>query len=106
MTSRSAICLSAVALALGAVAAMNVVRAESELRCPQTGLPIETLGSEKAQRVAIYQQARAYVKDGKPLQAVALLSQIIKSDPTAAVAYLNRGRRPRERRRWRSAILA
>ena len=31
------------------------------------------------------------MRDGKPLQAVALITQIIKCDPTVAVAYLNRG---------------
>src|SRR6476661_8698484 len=66
-------------------------RADTAPICTESGLPIETLGSDKEQREALYQQATACVWEGKPLQAVALLSQIIKSDPTAAVAYLNRG---------------
>ena len=96
MTTRSTIRLTC-AIALGLIAAassprgVNVARAESDVRCPESGLPIETLGSEKAQRQALYQQAKACVNGGKPLQAVALISQIIKSDPTDAVAYLNRG---------------
>src|SRR6476620_11630897 len=83
--------LFATLVALGLVATMNVARAESDIRCPESGMPIETLGSDKAQRQALYQQAKACVNGGKPLQAVALISQIIKSDPTDAVAYLNRG---------------
>jgi tetratricopeptide (TPR) repeat protein len=77
--------------ALGWVAAMNLARAETAFACPESGMPIETLGSAKEQRAASYEQAKACVTAGKPLEAVALLSQIIKSDPTAAGAYLNRG---------------
>src|SRR6476620_4302811 len=92
MTIRSTICLSCVGvLALGLVSPVNVARAESAVSCPESGMPIETLGSDKVQRQALYQQAKACVNGGKPLQAVALISQIIKSDPTDAVAYLNRG---------------
>jgi tetratricopeptide (TPR) repeat protein len=83
---------AAIALfALGLLSPVNVTRAESEVRCPESGMPIETLGSEKEQRQVLYQQAKACVNGGKPLQAVALLSRVIKSDPTDAVAYLNRG---------------
>ncbi|MGB6769121.1 MAG: hypothetical protein WBE50_13710 [Methyloceanibacter sp.] len=60
--------------------AVGQARAETTPVCAEGGLPIETLGSDKEQRQALYQQARACVKEGKPLQAVALLSQIIKSD--------------------------
>src|SRR6476469_3359165 len=92
MTIRSTICLTCVGvLALGLVSPVNVARAESAVSCPESGMPIETLGSDKVQRQALYQQAKACVNGGKPLQAVALISQIIKSDPTDAVAYLNRG---------------
>ncbi|MGB0058059.1 MAG: tetratricopeptide repeat protein, partial [Methyloceanibacter sp.] len=70
---------------------MGQARAETTPVCAEGGLLIETLGSDKEQRQALYQQARVCVKEGKPLQAVALLSQIIKSDPTSASAYLNRG---------------
>ena len=92
MTSRSTICLICVGLfVVGVASAPNVARAESDVRCPDSGLPIETLGSEKAQRQMLYQQAKACMNGGKPLQAVALISQIIKSDPTDGVAYLNRG---------------
>ena len=45
-------------------------------------MPIETLGPDKEQHEALYQQARACVREGKPLRAVALLTQIIKYDPT------------------------
>ena len=54
-------------------------------------MPIETLGSDAAERAALYAQAKACVDGGKPQRAVALLTQIIKSDPTDATAYLNRG---------------
>jgi tetratricopeptide (TPR) repeat protein len=92
VTSRSIICLTCVALfALGLVKDVNVARAESELRCPESGMPIETLGSDAAQRTALYAQAKARVDGGKPQRAVALLTQIIKSDTTDATAYLNRG---------------
>jgi hypothetical protein len=62
MTSRSTICLTCVGLlALGVASPMNVARAESDVRCPESGLPIETLGSEKEQRQVVYQQAKACV---------------------------------------------
>src|SRR6476619_8498435 len=90
MTIRSTICLTCVGvLALGLVSPVNVARAESAVSCPESGVPIETLGSDKAQRQALYQQAKACVNRGKPRQAVVLISQIIKSDPPDAVAYLN-----------------
>lgn len=92
MTSRSTICLTCVALfALGLVKDVSVARAESRLRCPEGGMPIETLGNDAAQRQALYDQAQECVNAGKPQRAVALLTQIIKSDPTDATAYLNRG---------------
>ena len=48
MTSRSTICLTCVGvLALGVVSPMNVARAESDVRCPESGMPIETLGSDR-----------------------------------------------------------
>jgi tetratricopeptide (TPR) repeat protein len=45
----------------------------------------------KEQVDAMLQQATACVRDKKPGQAVAILTQIIKNDPTNATAYLNRG---------------
>ena len=92
MTSRSTISLTcAIALALSLLGGMNLTHAETAPVRPESGLPIDTLGTVKEQRQALYEQARACVKEGKPQQAVALLSQIIKSDPTSAAAYLNRG---------------
>ena len=81
----------ALALALGLVAAATLARAGTAPGCPESGMPIETLGSQKEQREVLYQQAKACVNGGKPVQAVALISQLIKSDPTDAVAYLDRG---------------
>src|SRR5215831_2480080 len=78
-------------LALGLSCAMSPTRADTALTCTEGALPIETPGSDEEMREALYQQAAACVKAGKPMRAVALLSQIIKFDPTAAAAYLNRG---------------
>ena len=72
------------------VTAANAARAK-RAHAPPKSLPIETLGSEKAQRQTLYPQAKACVDGGKPQRAVALITQVIKSDPTDAVAYLNRG---------------
>src|SRR5262245_31358159 len=92
MTRRSTIWLTCVGtFALGVASTASAPRAENAIGCPESGMPIETLGSEKSQRLTIYEQAKACVNGGKPLQAVALISQIIKSDPSDAVAYLNRG---------------
>jgi tetratricopeptide (TPR) repeat protein len=78
---------------LGAVAALvgSGAGAETEPKCADNSLPIETLGSDEVERQALYAQAKACVDGGKPQLAVALLTQIIKSDPTDATAYLNRG---------------
>ena len=92
MTFRSTIYLIRMGLlAVSLFGAKSPAGAATALACPESGIPIETLGTEKEQRQALYQQAKACVNGGKPLQAVALISQIIKSDPTDAVAYLNRG---------------
>ncbi len=40
---------------------------------------------------AMLQQAAACVREKKPGQAVAILTQVIKSDPRNTVAYMNRG---------------
>jgi tetratricopeptide (TPR) repeat protein len=78
-------------LALGLSTPMSIARTDTAPGCPDSGMPIEPLGSDKEQHEALYQQARACVREGKPLRAVALLTQIIKYDPTSAIAYLNRG---------------
>jgi tetratricopeptide (TPR) repeat protein len=78
-------------LAVSLFGAKSPAGAATAPACPESGIPIETLGTEKEQRQVLYQQAKACVNGGKPIQAVALISQIIKSDPTDAVAYLNRG---------------
>jgi len=70
---------------------MSIARTDTATGCPDSGMPIEPLGSDKEQHEALYQQARACVREGKPLRAVALLTQIIKYDATSAIAYLNRG---------------
>jgi len=89
-TTRRLACVVAV---LGIVAALggSGARAEPKSACADNSLPIETLGSDTAQRQALYAQAQACVGAGKPQRAVALLTQIIKSYPTDATAYLNRG---------------
>ena len=47
-------------LVLGLVSAMDMIRAEGDLRCPESGMPIETLGSDMEQRQFLYQQAKAW----------------------------------------------
>jgi tetratricopeptide (TPR) repeat protein len=69
----------------------SLVHAETTAVCLENALPMETLGSDAEQREAFFQQAKACMGERRPLRAVSLLSQIIKNDPTDAVAYLNRG---------------
>src|SRR5262245_29707506 len=68
MTSRSTIWLTCVGtFAFGVASPASAPRAENAIGCPESGMPIETLGSEKSQRLAIYEQAKACVNGGKPL---------------------------------------
>src|SRR5262245_66508683 len=68
MTCRSTIWLTCVGtFALGVASPASAPRAENAIGCPESGMPIETLGSEKSQRLAIYEQAKACVNGGKPL---------------------------------------
>jgi tetratricopeptide (TPR) repeat protein len=78
-------------LALGLVGALSSAQAETTPACVEGALPVETLGDAKEQRQALFLQAKACMAERKPLRAVALLTQIIKADPTNAFAYLNRG---------------
>ncbi|MGB2933173.1 MAG: tetratricopeptide repeat protein, partial [Methyloceanibacter sp.] len=71
--------------------APSTLRAETAPVCADESLPIETLGGAAEQTAALFAQAKECVRAGKPQRAVALFSQIIRSDPTDATAYLNRG---------------
>ena len=59
--------------------------------CLENALPIETLGDDAEQRDTLLSQAEACMREAKPLRAVALLSQLIKTNPTDANTYINRG---------------
>ena len=52
--------------------------------CLENALPIETLGDDAEQRDTLLSQAEACMREAKPLRAVALLSQLIKTNPTDA----------------------
>jgi hypothetical protein len=67
--------------------ALSLVYAETPAICLENALPLETLPKDAGQREAFLLQAKACMRERKPLRAVALLSQIIKSDPTDVVAY-------------------
>ena len=69
----------------------SLVHAETAALCLQNALPIETLGNDAEQRDALLIQAKQCVKERKPVRAVALLSQIIRSNPSDVEAYVARG---------------
>ena len=78
-------------LGIFACLSSSLAHAETAAICLENALPMEILGNDAEQREAFLLQAKACMRERKPLRAVALLSQIIKSDPTDAGAYLNRG---------------
>ncbi|MGH6826095.1 tetratricopeptide repeat protein [Methyloceanibacter sp.] len=59
-------------------------------QCLENALPLELLSND-SEREALLLQAKTCMLERKPLRAVALLSQVIKSDPTDVGAYINRG---------------
>jgi tetratricopeptide (TPR) repeat protein len=67
----------------------KTVRADT-IACESPDLGLDTTGA-KEQVDAMLKQATACVREKKPGRAVAILTQIIKNDPTNASAYLNRG---------------
>ena len=84
------VCLSA-RLGISACLCLSPAYAETAVVCLENALPLETLGNDSDRREALLLQAETCMREGKPLRAAALLSQIIKSNPTDAEAYINRG---------------
>jgi tetratricopeptide (TPR) repeat protein len=66
-------------------------RAGTTVQCLENALPIETLGDDAEQRETFLLQAKTCMREGKPLRAAALYSQLIKKNPTDAGTYINRG---------------
>jgi tetratricopeptide (TPR) repeat protein len=66
-------------------------KAGTELSCPSSPLISEGSSTDKQQLELLSKQATACVREGKPTQAVALLTEVIRRAPTNAAAYLNRG---------------
>src|SRR5262245_48507816 len=77
-----------IACAVLACGAANHLYAAAIPACLENALPLETLGNDSKSLLLL---AKACMREGKPLRAAALLSQIIKSNPTDAGAYINRG---------------
>ena len=87
-TNRLAIALP-VPFVLALCLICQTVRADT-IACDAPDLGLANT-SAKEQVDAMFKQATACVREKKPERAVAILTQIIKNDPTNAVAYLNRG---------------
>ena len=66
-------------------------QAGTTVQCLENALPMETLGDDAEQRDLLLSQAETCAREGKPLRAVSLLSQLIKRNPTDASTYINRG---------------
>jgi tetratricopeptide (TPR) repeat protein len=66
-------------------------QAGTTVQCLENALPMETLGDDAEQRDLLLLQAETCAREGKPLRAVSLLSQLIKRNPTDASTYINRG---------------
>jgi tetratricopeptide (TPR) repeat protein len=85
------ICILAVrAISLACVLAYPA-HAGVTYQCLENALPLELLSNDSEQREALLLQAKTCMLERRPLRAVALLSQVIKSDPTDVGAYINRG---------------
>ena len=74
-------CLS-IAFAVLVGWAANHAYATAVPACLENALPLETLGNDSEQRESLLLLAKACMREGKPLRAAALLSQIIKNNPT------------------------
>jgi tetratricopeptide (TPR) repeat protein len=70
--------------------AINVAHAEIvSCEAAGAGVPLPPMGTDMED--AMLAQATACMREKKPGQAAAILTQIIKSDPRNAAAYMNRG---------------
>ena len=67
----------------------HTVRADT-VGCKAPDLGLAT-ADDKEQADALMKQATVCAREQQPGRAVAILTQIIKNDPTNAGAYLNRG---------------
>jgi tetratricopeptide (TPR) repeat protein len=68
----------------------SLCRREEE-DCGGLSLPLETPGSAHEQRDLLMRQVAECMRQGKRAQAMALITEVIKSNPTDAEAYMNRG---------------
>ena len=74
---------------LGLATALMAYEAHSEeITCAETKLP---LGSNEELLAMLPKRAAVCVREGKPAQAVVLMTRLIESRPGDAAAYLNRG---------------
>src|SRR5262245_43359831 len=64
---------------------------EKKNDCGGLSLPLETPGSAQEQRDLLMRQVTECMRQGKRAQAMALITEVIKSNPTDAEAYMNRG---------------
>jgi tetratricopeptide (TPR) repeat protein len=64
---------------------------EKKNDCEGLSLPFETPGSAHEQRNLLMRQVTECMRQGKRAQAMALITEVIKSNPTDAEAYMNRG---------------
>ena len=60
----------------------GAAKAEPELDCPNSALPSEGSSTSEEQLGMLAKQATICVKQGKPRQAVALLTEVIRRAPT------------------------
>jgi tetratricopeptide (TPR) repeat protein len=85
--SRSTLTLALV-LALGSTQASAE---QDEASCTGFAVPLETPGSPQEQRDLLLKQASVCMREGKRAQAVALITELIRRNPSDAEAYMNRG---------------
>jgi Tfp pilus assembly protein PilF len=64
---------------------------EKNNSCGGLSLPLETPENAQEQRDLLLRQATECMQQAKRAQAMALITEVIKSNPTDAEAYMNRG---------------
>src|SRR6476619_7616350 len=85
------LCMLPVSLSVLVCVLTCSAQADTTVQCLENALPMETLGDDAEQRDVLLLQAETCAREGKPLRAVSLLSQLIKRNPTDASTYINRG---------------
>ena len=78
------LCMRQVSLSVLVCVLTCSARAGTTFQCLENALPMETLGDDAEQRGVLLLQAETCAREGKPLRAVSLLSQLIKRNPTEA----------------------